>query len=142
MAKNINTLKNILFYKGDYLGDEIANENFHTCSLKAYRVTGQSQFIRRSISKTNQCWCTCDNQEKAHKCACNCGMLFGVIQERAEKDAFTTIQARLLDYLTIQDMMMVPDLTANQLDKDIILEEAFKPMDGTAYRFIDRIIYY
>ena len=142
MAKNVNTVKNLLYYNGDFIGDEIINENSHTCNLKAYRVTGQPQMIRRSITKKSQCWCSCSNYEKGGKCSCNCGMIFGVILERTEKDEFTKIQARLLDNLNLMDVMMIPDLTAGTLSKDITLEDALKPMDGTDFNFVDRVIYY
>ena len=142
MKRNVSTVKNLLYFNGDYLGDEIINENSHTCNLKSYRVKGQSQVIRRSITKKSQCWCTCSNYEKGGKCSCNCGMIFNVIMERTEKDEFTKIQARLLDSLRLQEVMMIPDLTANSLDPMITLEDALKPMDGHQFRFVDRIINY
>lgn len=135
------TLIESLIRSEDPLGIEIHEMEGHMCNLKSYKFSTKHE-IRRGISRGNQCWCSCDNDEENKECICNCKMLMGVIIERTEKNAQSKIMARLLDHLKLQDVIPIPDLTKGTLDKEITVKEALKDMDTRQFNYVDRYIWY
>lgn len=135
------TLIKALVESKDPIGMEIKEMEGHTCAMKSYRISKNSQ-IRRGISRGEQCWCACDNYEDKKECVCNCRMIMGVIIERAEKNAQSEIIARLLDDLRIEDIIQIPDLTKNTCDKDITIKQAIIGINTDNLRFVDRYIWY